>query len=274
MAQSEWGAIQAAQQLQVTWTPAETLPDQADLANWIRQQPTSDKQPVSTGDVDAALASAATVLQATFSHPTRATSRSARRARWPTSSQPGDDLLEYAGRLSVARRDRPIDRHAGRQRARRAYGGLRAATGTTGSTTRRARRRCYPRRSGKPVRVQWMRQDEHVWEPHGPAMLVDIRGAVDAQGQVSGWDYQVWTPTHSTRPGGFAANLLPGTLVSPSHHRLENGLTGGDRNAPTNYTFANNRVTVHWLTASPHPGVGPAQPGRDGQYLRQRVVHG
>jgi nicotinate dehydrogenase subunit B len=104
---------------------------------------------------------------------------------------------------------------------------------------------------GQPVRVQWMRQDEHVWEPHGPAMVVDVRGAVDAQGQVSAWDYQVWTPTHSTRPGGFAANLLPGMLVSPAPPAAENGLTGGDRNAPTNYTFANSRVSVHWLTDSP-----------------------
>jgi nicotinate dehydrogenase subunit B len=96
-----------------------------------------------------------------------------------------------------------------------------------------------------------MRQDEHVWEPHGPAVVVDVRGAVDAQGRVSAWDYQLWTPTHSTRPGGFAANLLPGMLVSPAPPAAENGLTGGDRNAPTNYTFANNRVSVHWLTDSP-----------------------
>jgi CO/xanthine dehydrogenase Mo-binding subunit len=104
---------------------------------------------------------------------------------------------------------------------------------------------------GKPVRVQWMREDEHVWEPHGPAMVVDIRGAVDDQGRVSAWDYQVWTPTHSTRPGGNAANLLPGMMVSPPPPAAENGQVGGDRNAPSNYTFANNRVTVHWLNSSP-----------------------
>jgi nicotinate dehydrogenase subunit B len=96
-----------------------------------------------------------------------------------------------------------------------------------------------------------MREDEHVWEPHGPAMVVDVRGAVDDQGRVSAWDYQVWTPTHSSRPGGRAANLLPGMLVSPSPPAAENGRVGGDRNAPSNYTFANNRVTVHWLNSSP-----------------------
>ena len=54
---------------------------------------------------------------------------------------------------------------------------------------------------GKPVRVQWMRSDEHIWEPKGPAMLMDVRGGLDAQGNVVAWDFDVWTPTHSTRPG-------------------------------------------------------------------------
>jgi CO/xanthine dehydrogenase Mo-binding subunit len=40
-------------------------------------------------------------------------------------------------------------------------------------------------------------------------------------------------------------------LVSPPPPDAKNGLTGGDRNAPTNYTFANSRVTVHWLANSP-----------------------
>jgi len=104
---------------------------------------------------------------------------------------------------------------------------------------------------GQPVRVQWMRNDEHVWEPHGPAMVTDVRAALDDQGQIGAWDYEVWTPTHSTRPGGKAGNLLPGMLVTPPPPAVENGQTGGDRNAPNNYTFANNRVTVHWLNNSP-----------------------
>ena len=40
-------------------------------------------------------------------------------------------------------------------------------------------------------------------------------------------------------------------LVTPPPPDAENGFGGGDRNAPTNYTFANNRVSVHWLKSSP-----------------------
>jgi CO/xanthine dehydrogenase Mo-binding subunit len=96
-----------------------------------------------------------------------------------------------------------------------------------------------------------MRQDEHGWDPKGPAMVMEVRGAVDDQGNVAAWDYGVWTPTHSTRPGGMAANLLPGQLIEPAPPAANNAFVGGDRNARTNYTFENNRVVAHWLADSP-----------------------
>ena len=42
---------------------------------------------------------------------------------------------------------------------------------------------------GKPVRVQWMRADEHAWEPKGPPQLISIRSGIDAQGNVLAWEY-------------------------------------------------------------------------------------
>ena len=69
VARSEWGAIQAATQLKVTWNAPSLLPDQSQLSEFLRQQQTSDRQLVNTGDVDAALSNAATVLQASYSQP-------------------------------------------------------------------------------------------------------------------------------------------------------------------------------------------------------------
>src|SRR5262249_55102665 len=42
---------------------------------------------------------------------------------------------------------------------------------------------------GKPVRVQWMRSDEHVWEPKGPQQLIKIRAGIDRYGQITAWDF-------------------------------------------------------------------------------------
>src|SRR5256885_926972 len=65
--------------------------------------------------------------------------------------------------------------------------------------------RAFPDR---PVRVQWMREQEHLWEPYGPAMLTSVKAMLDGSGNVVAWEYDVLSNAHSTRPGG-AGNLMP-----------------------------------------------------------------
>jgi nicotinate dehydrogenase subunit B len=251
VASTEWGAIQASRNLNVTWDTPQTLPDQSQLSSWIRQQPTNDKQPVNSGEVDGALSTASNVLHATYTQPYQDHASigpscaiadvQGGRATVYSSTQGVYPLRGAIAELLGFSQDNV---HVVHMEGAGCYGhnGFDDAAGEAALLSQAV---------GKPVRLQWMRADEHVWEPHGPAMVVDVRGAVDGQGKVSAWDYQVWTPTHSTRPGGHAANLLPGQLVTPPPQSADNGATGGDRNAPTNYTFANNRVSVHWLSDSP-----------------------
>ena len=108
---------------------------------------------------------------------------------------------------------------------------------------------------GRPVRVQWMREDEHAWEPFGPAMVVKVRAAVDDAGRVSDWQFDVWSNTHSTRPGK-AGDLAAGRLVAapftpppPKPLPLPDG--GGDRNAIPGYAFPNRRIMHHFIPEMP-----------------------
>jgi CO/xanthine dehydrogenase Mo-binding subunit len=110
--------------------------------------------------------------------------------------------------------------------------------------------------AGAPVRVQWSRADEHGWEPKGVAMVVDVAGAVDDAGRIVGWDYAVWTPTHSSRPRGGAgggSSLLAGQLSAPSASSPAGGGFGGggERNARHTYTIPATRVVSHTLRTSP-----------------------
>jgi len=107
---------------------------------------------------------------------------------------------------------------------------------------------------GKPVRVQWMREDEHAWEPYGPAMLTRARATLDAAGNVSGWQYEVLSNTHSTRPGK-AGDLIAGRYVDkpfqPSPPRpLPQPEGGGDRNAIPFYRFP-SRVIHRFIPEMP-----------------------
>ena len=106
-----------------------------------------------------------------------------------------------------------------------------------------------------PVRVQWMREDEHGWEPFGPPMVAEVAATLDANGRIVDWQYAVWSQAHATRPGR-AGNLLGATLLArpfapPVPKPLPQPEGGGDRNAIPYYALPNARVTHHFQPAGP-----------------------
>jgi nicotinate dehydrogenase subunit B len=107
----------------------------------------------------------------------------------------------------------------------------------------------------RPVRVQWMREDEHGWEPYGSAMVSNAKARLDGAGTITDWQYEVWSCSHNTRPGP-AGNLLPArhlqTPFEPSVPKpIPQPTGGGDRNAIPLYTIGNVRVVHHFITAMP-----------------------
>jgi CO/xanthine dehydrogenase Mo-binding subunit len=107
----------------------------------------------------------------------------------------------------------------------------------------------------RPVRVQWMREQENGWEPMGPAMVTEARAALDASGRIVDWDYAVWSNTHSTRPG-TAGSLLPAQLLAkpfapPPPKPIPMPEGGGDRNSNPIYTLPSARVVYHFIPQMP-----------------------
>jgi len=108
---------------------------------------------------------------------------------------------------------------------------------------------------GVPVRVQWMREQEHGWEPFGPAMVTKLKASLDSNGAISSWNFEVWSNTHSMRPGGAGSMLAaqhmaqPIPLPAPKPIPLPEG--GGDRNAIPIYKFPNAHVVHHFIPAMP-----------------------
>jgi CO/xanthine dehydrogenase Mo-binding subunit len=108
---------------------------------------------------------------------------------------------------------------------------------------------------GRPVRVHWMREDEHLWEPYGSAMVVKARARLDPGGNVAAWQYEVWSHPHNSRPGR-AGNLAPAWhLASPFELPVPNPIPqpagGGDRNAVPLYRFPNVQVVHHYVAQMP-----------------------
>ena len=108
---------------------------------------------------------------------------------------------------------------------------------------------------GVPVRVQWMREQEHAWEPFGPAMVTKLKASLDGNGRIADWNFEVWSNTHSMRPGGAGSMLAaqhmsnPFAVPEPKPIPLPEG--GGDRNAIPIYTFPNAQLVHHFIPAMP-----------------------
>src|SRR3954467_12503242 len=108
---------------------------------------------------------------------------------------------------------------------------------------------------GRPVRVQWMREDEHSWEPFGSAMVARARGSVDAQGRIVDYHYEVWSSPHSTRPGGAGALMPAWHLADPfepdAPKPIPQPAGGGDRNAIPLYVLPNARIVHRFIPEMP-----------------------
>jgi CO/xanthine dehydrogenase Mo-binding subunit len=102
---------------------------------------------------------------------------------------------------------------------------------------------------GKYIRLEWSRTEEHTWEPYGSAMLMKVAATLDTTGKISHWQYDLWSDTHGTRPGGGdAANLLPARYLEKPFLSEPSGYSGGAyRNSEPYYTIPNQRVMTHFF---------------------------
>jgi nicotinate dehydrogenase subunit B len=111
---------------------------------------------------------------------------------------------------------------------------------------------------GRPVRVQWSREDEMTKSPFGAAMAVEIEADLDAQGEIVDWRHSIWGNGHVARPGRAALPaLLAGTeIANPFPRTISTNppqATGGgaDRNAVPLYDFPSWTVECHRLLTMP-----------------------
>jgi CO/xanthine dehydrogenase Mo-binding subunit len=108
---------------------------------------------------------------------------------------------------------------------------------------------------GTPVRVQWMREQEHAWEPFGPAMVTKLKASLDGNGAISDWNFEVWSNTHSMRPGGAGSMLAAQHMAQPFTVPVAKPIPlpegGGDRNAIPIYKIPNVHVVHHFVPAMP-----------------------
>jgi len=255
VAEREWAAIQAIRQLgpRAIWRETATLPDPMRLAEALMSLPSKDSVILSQGEVVEAPA------EALFSRPylahgsigpscALAQDKDGLMTIWSHTQGAfplRDAVAEMLGRPKDTVRCIHVE-GAG------CYG-HNGADDVAADAALIAR--ALPER---PIRVQWMREQEHAWEPFGPGMAVKLGARLDKDGAVSEWSHEVWSSSHMMRPGPAGTLLAARDKADPAPPpppvELPQPEGGGDRNAIPLYTFRNAKVLHHFLPDMPLRG--------------------
>jgi CO/xanthine dehydrogenase Mo-binding subunit len=248
VADREEQAIRAARVLKVHWTQGVELPKMEDMPAFTRATPSRTSVLAANGDVDAALSSAAKSHRAQYyvSHQMHGSigascaiaSVTAEGATLWSPTQSSFNLRDAVAVVLGMPRDK----------VRLVWIEGSGCYGHNGADDATADAALMSQAVGRPVRVQWMRHDEHGNEPKGAAMVMEVAGGLDARGGIAAWDYQVWSPGHAGRPAGNG----PGNTLAGAELGLPGLLApaGADRNARPTYVFPNARVRLHLLQST------------------------
>lgn len=258
VATNEWAAIKAARTIGTQWSRWEGLPDKAKLWEYVRgTKIAKDEVFQNVGNSAGALAGAPKTFRATYdfavhTHGSMGPScavaefKDGRLTVW-TASQATHLLRKQLARmLDMAELN-----------VRCIYLEGSGCYGRNGHEDAAADAALVAKETGKPVRVQWSRADEHGWDPKGPPTLIDYRGAIDAAGNVVAWESEVFIPD---RPAQVEVELVAAGLANLPRLGTHPGNIHQSLAIP--YALPNIRATAHWLAETPFKPSWIRTPGR------------
>jgi nicotinate dehydrogenase subunit B len=275
IATTEWGAIQAAQKLKSTWSNWADLPEQAQLWDYVRASKVSNDLVTSNvGSSAAALDNAPKRLTATYDFPIQTHGslgpscavveiKEDKVTCWSASQAPHRLQRQLAAMLTL-----PPDN------VRCLYVEGSGCYGRNGHEDAAADAALLSRDvGGRPVRVQWMRAEEHGWDPKSPPMLMDLRAGLDDAGKVLAWESEGFPPKDGFAPVPLLAAMHAELPPAPAELEYVGANDTGakvnmldvnvyPRNSAIPYGFPNIKTVSHQLAETPFRSSWLRSPGR------------
>ena len=260
VADDEWTAVRAARALRAQWSEWTGLPAQDRLIATLRADPDiTDEVLLTRGVADTRRSEGAKTLSASYFWPMQshgsigpscavADVRGDTATVWTASQGTHGNRKTFARFLSLPQ-----------EKVRLIYLDGAGCYGMNGHEDAAADAAIVSRAVGRPVRVQWSREDEHGWDPKGPPQLLDIFGAMGADGRILAWRTEMWLPQ-------MTRGLPDIPLLAPAAAGLDDvrGLQPGFiwQNADPPYAAENVQVLVHWLKDAPLRPAPIRSPGK------------
>ncbi len=262
VAPREWDAVRAMRALRASWSETAGLSGSQTLFDTVRNTPVARSETLrNIGDAASVFAQGGRVMTASY--------------RWPIQSHASmgpscavADIRAGGGTVWTAaqgthRLRQVISQLLGLDAAklRLIYQDGSGSYGGNGNDDVAFEAALISRELSRPVRVQWMREDDLGWDPKGPPQLLDLRAALNAAGDVMAWETVAMVPQNNPAPTGtpliaaVAAGLVDGSGMS-------SGQTAANSDPP--YLFANVRADIKWLAATPLRPSALRAPGKIG----------
>ena len=207
-------AIKAAKELRVTWKDPGGVPSYDQLYAQMTSQMGTARLLALDGDVDKAMASAAKKLEAVYYYPYQL--HGSMGPSCAVADVQGNEVTVWSPTQGVYPLRQAIAGMLGipQPNVHVIYKEGSGCYGLNGADTASLDAVLLSKAVGKPVRLQWMREDEHVWEHMGTPMVMKIKGGLDSSGNLIAWDFENWQAGRGGRPGNVgAANLPTGYLI-------------------------------------------------------------
>ncbi len=254
VAKTEWAAIRAARSLKVTWSkPATKLPANPEelFAYLTNTKPMRSQKAVDKGNSDIAFSQAKKTYERTYRWPFQlhgmigpscavADVKGDKATIWSGTQGPFRTRKNIATLLKLPEQNVRVIYREGSG----SYGRLATDDGAEDAAL-------LSRAVGAPVRVQWSREDEHGWEPKGPAQVDEVKAAIDDDDKLVVWNFVDWSFPRTEADGtpmlaSFQLGIKP---TSPDS-------ANGSQSAGEIYAVDNQRIVanlISWRFAEPIP---------------------
>ena len=251
VAEREWDALRAARAIKAQWSGGGGLPDHAREFDLMRASRVERNQEVARrGDLSA------------LSTPPAGARTLAASYRWPMQTHGsigpscgvadvrGDRVTVWSASQNVHGLQNTLARALGveRDRVRVIYMDGAGSYGANGADDAAMEAALLSRAVGRPVRVQWSRQEEHGLDPKGPAQMLDLRASVDKDGEIVAWETQAWLPIATANLPHLPLLALDAAGIPQTPGR-STGLIYQNIDPP--YAMANLNAVVHWVADAP-----------------------
>jgi len=238
-------AINAARQLKVNWEKPATasFPSSEDLFKYMRSAtPTSSSNPNVTGNPDAAFTGAATIIEAEYDVPFQGHTAfgPAHATADPSNGQMtiySNDMKSYGMRSGVA-----AFLGMPRDKVRVVWMEGPQGYGRTAADDAGCEAAYLAKEIGRPVRIQWMRNEETAWDTKAPAFTFRLRGGLDAAGNLVAYEYTARAADYNHLGYNEPDTVLIAQLMGSRRARP----AAGSAATPSEmYAIPNRRMATH-----------------------------